>query len=280
MKLIEVNPFLRFAAVIRHIPPGNTVCVSDCRLFFVLSGSCDIFIGKVCYTLNKNSILYCAGGSVYTIVSEENVHIISLNFDLSQEHSRRTAPIPPHPITDMKYEIYKDKVSDADILNVHMFRENGSSLKPLFEKVVSDFSSSDKYFFESACASLKQIIIELVCFNYSNNNAQLTPVSRVIEFIKENYSRNISNSELAQLVGYHPYHLNRLFIKQTGLSIHKYILNLRLTEAQCLILDTDLSLSDISTKVGFNNYTYFSNYFKTHFGLSPARYRNSFKDKI
>ena len=83
----------------------------------------------------------------------------------------------------------------------------------------------------------------------------------------ENYFAELTNKKLAALVGYHEFHLNRLFVKYTGTSIHQYIINKRLGEARALMLSTELSLAEISEQVGFNNYSFFSSYFKKKYGI-------------
>ena len=79
---------------------------------------------------------------------------------------------------------------------------------------------------------------------------------------------------------YHEYYLNRIFTKHVGMSMHRYILNLRINEGKRLLLNSNLSISDIASCIGFNSYTHFSSYLKKETGLSPFEYKNNFKNNI
>ncbi len=254
--------------------------VRDCRIFYILSGICEIFIDNKSYILDKNSLFYCCAGSRYKISSEKEANIISLNFDLSLIHSSEINILLPieHETDDTL--IFHDKIEDSSFLNSHVFIKNGLEFNTTLNKILYEFSAKNKYYLETSCGLLKQLITELHCYEQKNASTASLPVNKVISYIKNNFSKNITNKEFARITGYHEYYLNRLFIANTGISMHKYILNLRMNESQRLVLNTDKSFMEISESVGFNNYTYFSDYFKKQFGLSPSQYRNSLKNKI
>ena len=64
-------------------------------------------------------------------------------------------------------------------------------------------------------------------------------------------------------------------IKQcSGCSPSIYIRNMRIQYAYNLIMNTDLSLSEIACWVGFNSLSYFSRSFTSYYGFSPSSLRN------
>ena len=85
---------------------------------------------------------------------------------------------------------------------------------------------------------------------------------------------------MAELVGYHEYHLNRLFVKHVGMSLHNYLVRYRLSQASYLILNTELSLQDIAAQTGFTSYSNFYTYYKKHYGYSPLEYRKILKGNV
>ena len=72
-------------------------------------------------------------------------------------------------------------------------------------------------------------------------------------------------------------HRYKRLIATTGLSPSEFIRDLRLRHAEQLILKSQLSVSEISYRVGFNNPRYFSKYFKEKYGVIPSQYK---KDTI
>lgn len=98
-------------------------------------------------------------------------------------------------------------------------------------------------------------------------------LTEIITYINENYTEFIDNNVIAELVGYHPNYIGRIFKEYMEISLHQYILNLRIDMAKKLITETTLSFQEIADKSGFRDYPYFSAYFKQKTGCSPAKYR-------
>lgn len=73
-------------------------------------------------------------------------------------------------------------------------------------------------------------------------------------------------------LGYSYAHLCRQFSKTYGVSPIEYINSLRITRAKLLMRDTDLNISEIAYRVGFENPAYFSRLFRKQTGFSPKQY--------
>ena len=67
--------------------------------------------------------------------------------------------------------------------------------------------------------------------------------------------------------------LRKLFKQQVGVSLNKYLTNLRINKAKALMC-SDLQIGDIAEMVGFQDQLYFSRVFKQSTGLSPREYKN------
>ena len=105
-------------------------------------------------------------------------------------------------------------------------------------------------------------------------------INLVKTYLQNNYDKKITNHELAAMVGYHEYHLNRLFAKYVGMNLHQYLLKVRLNQASYLILNTEQSLQAIAAQTGFSDYAHFSHAFKQLYGYAPIQYRKQLKEKI
>lgn len=72
-----------------------------------------------------------------------------------------------------------------------------------------------------------------------------------------------------------PSHLCRIFKEQTGMTIHRYLMQLRLREAADAVLGGERNLALLATRLGFSTHSHFSEHFRRSFGLSPNRLRRS-----
>ena len=279
MKLAEINPYIRFASLLRYTARSQRVRVTDCRLFYITEGSGRIFLNGESYPLEECSLVYCAAGSTYSIESEESFSLLCLNYDLSLNHSHQEASFAPcaDPEQWSSMAVFSDPVSDSAFLSSHLYVEDGSQFQRKIEGIVEHFSENAPFSRELCSAELKQVLVGL----HRLESTRLPPkVSLVMEYIRQHYREELTNERLAGLVGYHAYHLTRIFTAATGTTLHGYVLRQRLNRACYLLLNTDMDLKELPEQTGFRSYPHFSSYFKRVYGVSPVEYRKQFRTTV
>ena len=282
MNFCDINPFIRFAELVFHPNlPKNPLFVQDCRILYCLSGKADIFIENEHFKLVPNSLFYCSAGKVYTMQSN-GLKMIALNFDLTQEDNTHTEFYPRISVQDNASlpTIHPAIIEDCDFLNSHLFITSGSECLANIQEILNEFSSQRIYYRENSSALLKSLLVILYRYSISGTPDSASVVLQIMDYIKNNYNQPLNNKMLSSMSGYHEYHLNRLFTKQVGMSVHKYILNIRINEAKKLLLTTEYSLAAIAEQVGFNSNTHFSSSFKQAIGISPLEFQKQFKNKL
>ena len=100
-------------------------------------------------------------------------------------------------------------------------------------------------------------------------------VSRIIHFVQRNFYNQISNEDIAKFCSCSVSTVCHLFKKSKGISIRKYIVNLRMNYAKELLRTSSLSITVIAQKCGFSDYNYFAVSFKSETGISPSEYRKT-----
>lgn len=100
-----------------------------------------------------------------------------------------------------------------------------------------------------------------------------TPVHRAMDYIRRNIDRDLSRTDIAEAIYLNPEYLSRLFKRETGSSLNDYIVTEKMRVAQALLSDTNIPVSIIATKVGYSNFSYFSQVFKKYAGFTPVDYR-------
>ena len=98
-------------------------------------------------------------------------------------------------------------------------------------------------------------------------------IETVKEYLKENYSYDISREGLASAMDMSPDHLGRMFKQFTGEKISEYINKIRVEEASKRLRDTDEKIIDIAFNVGFESLRTFNNVFTNIMKMSPSQYR-------
>ncbi|MDF2988930.1 MAG: DNA-binding protein AraC-type [Eubacterium sp.] len=99
-----------------------------------------------------------------------------------------------------------------------------------------------------------------------------------IQFVHNNYEREISITDIAKYVFLSPSYFTRAFKEDTGLSPMQYLLNIRIKRACELLEETDMKVGEIAHSVGFSNQQRFNDMFKKQTNMTPMQYRNSSKN--
>ena len=98
-------------------------------------------------------------------------------------------------------------------------------------------------------------------------------VRKVIDYIEEHLEEELNQEQIAEHAGYSRFHLNRIFMEETGGTIHKYVQERRLTMAAEKLVDTDMDITQIAYDAGYQSQQAFSLAFKQVYLCPPGAYR-------
>jgi AraC-like DNA-binding protein len=96
-----------------------------------------------------------------------------------------------------------------------------------------------------------------------------------IGFIHTYYYENLALDEISKVANMSPSYFCRKFKEIYGKNYVKYLTEYRIEKSRQLILESDMSLSEIASRVGINDLSYFSKRFKEHMGLTPNQFRRT-----
>ncbi|AQS56404.1 hypothetical protein B0W44_12175 [Novibacillus thermophilus] len=88
-------------------------------------------------------------------------------------------------------------------------------------------------------------------------------IERAEAYIQEYYTSNIKAYEVADVINVSPNYFSYLFKQKTGKKFNEYVNQLRVEEAKSLLVETPFKVSEISEQVGFQEYKYFAEVFKS-----------------
>jgi AraC family transcriptional regulator, melibiose operon regulatory protein len=100
-------------------------------------------------------------------------------------------------------------------------------------------------------------------------------VKQSIDFLHQNYDRDIQVKDVASAVNLHPGYLQRIFKTHTRQTLMAYLTVIRMEKAKMLLLETDVPIAEICDYVGVGSRQYFHMLFKAHTNLTPLEYRKS-----
>ena len=98
---------------------------------------------------------------------------------------------------------------------------------------------------------------------------------RAVEFMHDNYARELALEEIAAAAYLSEFHFARLFKQITGATPHAYLANIRIEKARRLLSETGIPVVEIAAMVGYHSQSHFTKLFKSVTGLTPRAYRES-----
>ncbi len=119
------------------------------------------------------------------------------------------------------------------------------------------------------CNAYLYKILGLLYTNRSEISMKMQFVSKVRDYVDSNYSSVTLVDDMARHFGYTLDYIYKLFQREYGVSLHRYLQTVRMEQALCIIRNTDTPIIQIPSIVGYANYTSFYRTFLKYYGVSP-----------
>lgn len=124
------------------------------------------------------------------------------------------------------------------------------------------------------CFLKEKIKLLIDYLDKSRHGSKRKVVQMALEFIKENYNKQITLTHIAEFVLLNPSYFCKIFKSEMGISFTKYLMNYRMEKAVELMEDPTLKIYEIAEQVGYNDVQYFTKIFKSVKGVAPTQYRD------
>ena len=268
--MTEFNPFVRFARRISfHEMTDQTRCAPDCRVFFIHEGSGFLQVSGQHHSLLPGTLVYIPAYTPYRLSCPRGQQLTAVNFDFTQARSARTAPFPP---TVTPSEAKDSGPTDVLLpeLTAPIFIDDWISAQRVMAQLCRLFLEMPLFYRDIASATWKLFLIDMI--KNSLSPAQ-SSAEKAVTYLRRHCCEQISNTEIARRLNYHPVHLNRLIKSATGMGCRAYIISCRLSEAKQLLISTDASVTEIAERCGFASASHMARLMKKEEGISPLAFR-------
>lgn len=275
----DIKPFVRYARYLDrdmylHL---HQVRCCDARLLYCCEGEGRVYVDGVEYEIKEGTLLIWKAGVNYRyIVNDINkLRFIALNFDFLYDNSNQTTPIPPKKLEDFDEESILQDIyfTDCPVFNKPVVLHNANVFYQRLCEIEREFVTKSVFYEMRISGILTQILGETAIFKLYSSTKEHKTVKAVSEYIRQNLEKELSNKALGKIFGYHPNYINQLFVRSTGMSLHKYLAQTRISKAMELLQNTNMSVNEICTKCGFSDLPHFSKAFKKSTGYPPSEFR-------
>lgn len=235
-------------------------------------------IGKATYVLNVGDILIIPPGELHELVAPPEGERRILLFDFSLISNLRGFSNPLHLFNQPR------------LINNSLTPELLSKLQLLFDEIANEYMSDNNLREPAIYAYIIQMFVALGR-KYSNTESLFPDVrvnkqkeyiekfNLIFEYIDNNFVEDISLDTIAAVAGFSKYHFSRLFRQFTDMSYYDYLNQRRVKEAEGLLIDPGLSITEIALRSGFSSISTFNRVFKCFKRCTPTEFKNLYRDR-
>ena len=252
----------------RLIRPKNSIRISALSAEQISFNGEELFGGK---RKTRYYLIICKAESCNLLINEKEVV-------LQKNQAFVVMPNTKCVIKDNADKLYSVIAFDGSLKNIDFCNRvitlsslSGNLFKELLLKLSAKKAFKDK-----------EILLLISLFEYFLTTLELSLVDEKsksndysiftegVRYIKENLDKDISINALAGYLCVSSSKLKRVFSKYSALSLHKFMLTVKIEKAKEL-LRSGLSSKEVSKRLGFDNQNYFSASFKKHYGYPPSK---------
>lgn len=248
---------------------------TNIELYHILSGECKMDICKETVTCRKQDVI---------LILPNTVH--SFYLDCEEPCEFQHIHFKPEFLT----KLFFDQVSLLSYLisSLHFYCKipTDEKTRRLFNAILACNQEAGSFPNAEANLYLMLLLVQILERNPSGikpfffeSAVQNRYVTFALEYIRENYSKKILISDIAEPLHISARYLSKIFVQHTDLTVLNYINIFRINKSIELMTDTDLSLAEIAVRIGCAGSQHFSKMFHSIIGLSPHKYKQLLKNE-
>lgn len=252
--LIKVPDRERLVYIYEH-------CHSDFEILYFTHGSAECIINNKVYQVSEGDMILINPYDVHygtTPINQERFSFYCIDFDISL-------------ISD---EVFNTFLPDKYRFENYIPAGECENILPYFKNIHKAYTDT----YDGWKLSVQGNLLLLFSFLLQNKHYYTESTSNnnfmksVFSYIEENYAKQISSKDIADHLSYTPSYFCRYFKKNFSCTFSEFLNIFRIKKATSLIDNGCRKVSELTTQVGFNNFSYFSNTFKKHTGILPSEY--------
>lgn len=250
------------------------------ELQFFVKGEADVYIGNNLYKAEAGDLVVINSGEIHSMYSKKGVDFIVVQVDpeFLYTSDKTTSRI--------KY-VYPFLNSNSG--NPRMFKKqdiSGLNIEQLITNILKQCTDMDFGFELSAKGDIYNLFFAIL--NYLKQQGKINDIAvmlendtsnilyKVFEFVKNNYSSDITAKDAAIVANLSYSYFSRLFNSAMNMNFSEYLTSVRIARAEQLLIDTDKSMTQIAYECGFSTSSYFIMKFKQKNKVPPLVFRKKF----
>lgn len=245
---------------------------SPIELIMPLHNGYTVTCANIKYQLEEGDLLIIAPGVIHQLDAPPTGERLILQADFSALHGLKELEstisliTPSIVITPSQFPVIHSQIERL-ILSIQdeYFNESPFSESYIYSKLIEVLVLVGReYTYHS----------DLFDNKYSKQKEYTEKFLYVCDYINDHFLEDLSLDQIASLAGFSKYHFSRLFKQFTNVTFYRYLNAKRISHAETLLINPQLSITEISLQSGFSSLSCFIRMFKLIKQCTPTEFRN------
>lgn len=248
------------------------------EIIYIASGTSEVYINGSLYLCEQGTLVVTPHGSLHSIlpIGSSNYYAIligdTLLKTLSEDHhlSKVLNPI-----------LLNNNLTPFHIPSDHSLHNTLlTSIQLIIQEAQNKQDYSESVIKLELCRFITQLVrhfSETLVFQTIYQSTSTQNLKKAMEYLSGHYHEKITIADMGHLMNMSEQHFCRLFKSFTGKTFIEYLTLYRLEQANKLLLNTTLPITQIPELTGFCNTNYFSRVYKCRYGQPPSQTRKRIK---
>ena len=287
--LQRIDPYVRMMRLKKDSMMSGKWKDIDYVFTYIASGSADFIVEGNKYILGAGSVIIIPPYMTHIILSHGKEPLVQyiMHFDFYEEPERREL-IHKDILEDEEYQVpvsERERDICPDVLLADIPEAERNDMVRRYLGLLREFQEKRKgreLLIKADClglliSSMRNLITlqEGAESEKRKKNKAWVHIEQAVEFInRSNLTEGPDNDSIAKAAGVSPNYLTRVFQEYIGVSLHKYVMNLKVEKAQQLLLSGNVNVTEAARETGFSSINVFSKTFKSIMGISPSEFIN------
>lgn len=237
---------------------------------YMISGEKRLFVDHTNYNMTAGDLILIPKEAIHRAMGKDHLgsNQIILYF-------------APYYLEPLIKRYGKDKIEElTKVQQFHFNLNERKELERFLHQMIHDYRRQDCYIAHEQQLFIEALFIILMRHYEVGEYAMHTPedemharMSDAAAYMSKHYEEDMTLNDVATRYDLSCSHFTRQFKAVTGFGFKEYLIALRIRAAARLLINTNLSVTEIALKCGFNDSNYFGDAFKRVKGVSPRDYR-------
>ncbi|GHV28585.1 hypothetical protein AGMMS4952_12630 [Spirochaetia bacterium] len=226
--------------------------ISSWNITYLIKGNARYTIDGAVYDLKPGDLLCLPPGAIRKAITytDHLMHCFSVDFNLMDMKGKRA---------DLSLPVISHLGLNTDIIN-------------LFHELFFTWVNKEPTFIIKTGGLFLMLLarfFEMITY-HEDSKAMDFRIHKVTRYIAQHYAEKLTVAEMAEMVGLNTHYFGALFIKETKLTLHRYLTRVRVKNAENMLKSGEYSVEGVADVCGFADVAHFYKQFKAMRGVPPS----------